>query len=401
MNTECDLCHTSGDGRNPFIGSSDGTGNNPGLGCTGCHVEFGLRAHHAVNSITQCAGCHPNDPTPTPENTIPAYYGTADTNVDMPCNPDPQANINENWTIGDFEGIDNDGDNLYDGNDPDCAVAVCGDGTVDPSEDCDEGDANGTTTCGCQTDCTYTPADTTCDDGLFCSEGETCDGTGACQAGTPVVCDDGVGCTVDSCDETNDTCTNTPDDASCDDGDVCTGTETCDPNNDCQAGTTLDCDDQELCTTDSCDSITGCANVPVECPVGEQCDSADGQCKSEPECTVDADCNDGFFCNGSETCDSATGTCQPGTPVDCDDGVGCTVDTCDEVNDECVNTPDDSACPDDGLFCTGDEICDSVAGCISTGDPCTEGMTCNEDTDTCDPSEESVQGLPWLMLLLE
>jgi hypothetical protein len=296
-------------------------------------------------------------------------------------------------------GLDNDGDGLREPDDPDCAVAVCGDGVLDSAtEECDDGDANGTTTCGCQPDCTYTPAGTTCDDGLFCIEGETCDGTGACQAGTTVDCDDQIGCTVDSCDETSNTCTNTPDDASCDDGDVCSGTETCDPNNDCQTGTALDCDDQELCTTDSCDSVTGCANVPVECPVGEQCDSADGICKAEPECTVDGDCNDGFFCNGSETCDTATGTCQPGTPVDCDDGVDCTVDTCNEVNDECVNTPDDIACPDDGFFCTGDEICDSVAGCISTGAPCPEGMTCNEDKDTCDPS---VKGFPWLMLLLD
>jgi hypothetical protein len=197
MNTECNLCHTSGDGRDPFIGSSDGTGNNPGLGCTGCHAEFGLRAHHAVNSITQCAGCHPNDPTPTPENTLPVYYGTADTNADMPCNPDPQANINENWTIGDSEGIDNDGDNLYDGNDPDCAVAVCGDGTVDPSEDCDEGNANGTTTCGCQTDCTYTLADTACENGEFCTVGDTCNGTGTCIGGGARDCDDGLFCTGD------------------------------------------------------------------------------------------------------------------------------------------------------------------------------------------------------------
>ena len=137
-----------------------------------------------------------------------------------------------------------------------------------------------------------------CDDNIFCNGKETCvAGTGV--NGTPPSCDDGVGCTEDTCDVTSDACMNTPDDASCDDGDVCTGTETCDATLDCQAGTPLDCDDQELCTTDSCNSVNGCANVPVECPVGEQCDSADGICKAEPECTVDADCNDGFFCNGS------------------------------------------------------------------------------------------------------
>jgi hypothetical protein len=245
-------------------------------------------------------------------------------------------------------------------------------------EQCDPADG----ICKAPPGCTV---DADCDDTLFCNGAETCDtATGTCQPGTPPDCDDGVGCTVDTCDETSDTCVNTPNDANCDDGDVCNGSETCDATLDCQAGTPLDCDDQELCTTDSCDSVSGCANVPVECPAGEICDSTDGLCKPEPDCTVDADCDDGFFCNGVETCDVATGTCQAGTPPDCDDGVDCTVDTCDEVNDACANTPDDLSCPDDGLFCTGDEICDPAAGCVSTGDPCPEGTTCNEDSDTCD-----------------
>ena len=44
----------------------------------------------------------------------------------------------------------------------------------------------------------------------------------------------------------------------------------------------------------------------------------------------------------------------------------------------------DEDCDDDGLFCTGEEICDPAAGCVSTGDPCPAGTVCNEDTDTCD-----------------
>ena len=203
-------------------------------------------------------------------------------------------------------------------------------------------------------DCTE---DADCDNGIFCDGAETCDtATGTCQLGTPP-CDDGVDCTVDVCDEVEDSCTNTPDD-------------------------TL-CDDEELCTSDSCDEVADCVFTPVECPEGQQCDSTDGQCQPLG-CTDDEGCDDGFFCNGAETCDTATGTCQPGTPVDCDDGVDCTVDTCDEFDDVCVNTPDDIACPDDGLFCTGDEICDPEAGCVSNGDPCPPGTTCNEDMGTCD-----------------
>lgn len=116
MDADCGLCHTSGDGRNPWLGSSDGTANNAGLGCNGCHNAKGLRAHHAVNNVSLCANCHTNDHliATVPENVKPPYYGTADTKVDNPLNPVAAANVNENWTIGDFIGTDNDGDNLYD-----------------------------------------------------------------------------------------------------------------------------------------------------------------------------------------------------------------------------------------------------------------------------------------------
>jgi len=132
MNTACDLCHTSGDNRNPYTGSSNGTANNPGVGCTGCHGRdyggsvgnsgVGLRAHHAANGVGICAGCHTSDPAPLDESVKPTYYGTADTRADDPCNSAPD--YLENWSIGDTMGLDNDGDNLYDGNDGDCAGCV-------------------------------------------------------------------------------------------------------------------------------------------------------------------------------------------------------------------------------------------------------------------------------------
>lgn len=119
MGTECNLCHTSGDGKDPFIGSSNGTANNAGLGCNGCHNADGLRAHHAINGVTECADCH-DAGVPPAENVVPPYYGTADTLADNPCNDVLASNTNENWTVGDFVGTDNDGDNLYDLADFDC-----------------------------------------------------------------------------------------------------------------------------------------------------------------------------------------------------------------------------------------------------------------------------------------
>jgi len=111
-------------------------------------------------------------------------------------------------------------------------------------------------------------------------------------------------------------------------------------------------------------------------------------------CSVDSECDDGLFCNGIETCDNVTGECQAGTPVDCDDGVDCTNDSCNEDTDSCDDTPDDGFC-DDGLYCDGRETCDATAGCLA-GEPvnCDDGVdctsdSCNEDTDSCDNTPDN------------
>jgi hypothetical protein len=131
--------------------------------------------------------------------------------------------------------------------------------------------------------------------------------------------------------------------ASCDaDTDVCTSNDSV-VDGVCTPGPPLDCDDDNELTIDSCDPDTGCVHIPD-----------------------DSGCNDGLFCNGTETFDIVNG-CQPGTPPDCNDGVACTVDTCNEDVDECENAPDDGAC-DDANSCTID-ACDPDAGCLN--DPLT------------------------------
>jgi hypothetical protein len=81
--------------------------------------------------------------------------------------------------------------------------------------------------------------------------------------------------------------------------------------------------------------------------------------------------------------DGSTGSgCS--TDSDCDDGVNCTDDSCDVVNGTCLNAANDAHCPDDGLFCTGVEYCDTVTDCNSTGNPCSAEEICNEETNSCD-----------------
>ncbi|MCP3937285.1 MAG: RHS repeat protein, partial [Actinomycetia bacterium] len=105
-------------------------------------------------------------------------------------------------------------------------------------------------------------------------------------------------------------------------------------------------------------------------------------------CVVDGDCDNGIFCDGAETC--VAGSCQAAAAaVDCDDGVSCTVDACNEATASCDNTTDDGAC-DNGLFCDGTETCDETLGCqAGTAVDCDDGVSCtvdacNEATDACD-----------------
>jgi leucyl aminopeptidase len=117
------------------------------------------------------------------------------------------------------------------------------------------------------------------------------------------------------------------------------------------------------------------------CSIGSYDDADDlvFAVKTSSVCSTDPDCDDGLYCNGVETCNA--GTCEAGIPVDCNDGVACTNDSCDEVDDLCVNQADDVNC-DNGLFCDGAETCDAVLDCQAGSDPC-PGQSCDEANDQC------------------
>jgi hypothetical protein len=51
-------------------------------------------------------------------------------------------------------------------------------------------------------------------------------------------------------------------------------------------------------------------------------------------CGSDAGCDDGLFCNGTETCDLASGLCLPGEPIVC-----AAPQQCDELADACASDP--------------------------------------------------------------
>jgi hypothetical protein len=95
----------------------------------------------------------------------------------------------------------------------------------------------------------------------------------------------------------------------------------------------------------------------------------------------DANCpDDGEYCTGTESCHAVLDCISSGDP--CDDGVGCTLDGCNEQSDTCSNTADDSLC-DDGLYCNGAELCHPTLDCQTGTDPCGVNELCCEDSDTC------------------
>jgi cysteine-rich repeat protein len=70
-------------------------------------------------------------------------------------------------------------------------VALCGNGTVDASEDCDDGNVDDGDCCS--STCTYEPQDAPCDDGNNCTSTGRCDGQGFCIEGS---CQIGQSCGV-------------------------------------------------------------------------------------------------------------------------------------------------------------------------------------------------------------
>ena len=187
--------------------------------------------------------------------------------------------------------------------------------------------------------CVNEPQASLCSDGRYCNGTETCDAALGCLPGTAIDCNDGVACTVDSCNEALDTCNHLADNGLCDNGLWCDGEETCHRTNGCLAGTPQTCDDGVACTADSCNETEkGCDNQPN-----------------------DAYCADGLFCNGHERCDAVLG-CRADSTFTCEDDVACTVDSCDEGSDVCLHTANDALC-NDGNPCTSPDTCNAVSGC--------------------------------------
>ncbi|MBX7194115.1 MAG: hypothetical protein K1X94_18825 [Sandaracinaceae bacterium] len=220
--------------------------------------------------------------------------------------------------------------------------------------ECDDGFACTVDNCGVDMRCAYTPIDAVCTGaGEHCVVGVGCSTMQTCT--TSAQCDDGFDCTVDACGAGN-VCTHMGVNALCTDPMM----PTCEVGRGCVSGGTrctssADCNDSVACTVDTCTPAATCQNMPLDslcdAAAGERCTSSG--CFAPMTCTTEEECQDGNFCNGRERCLPELG-CQPATMAPrCDDGMACTVDTCEPATG-CVYTCD-SANP--SCTCMGDIDC--------------------------------------------
>ncbi|HEY8378931.1 MAG TPA: DUF4215 domain-containing protein [Nannocystis sp.] len=209
------------------------------------------------------------------------------------------------------------------------ATGVCGDGVVDPGEECDDGnDVDGDA-------CTNACTNAVCGDGIvgpgeMCDDGNMNDEDDCTNACAPASCGDGIVQVGEECDDGNmvdtDACLSTCAAAKCGDGVVQEGVEACDDANDV---------DTDACLSTCAAAVCGDGVVQEgveECDDGNMVDS--DACLST--CAA-AKCGDGVVQEGVEECDDANtvndDTCSNAcTSAKCGDGIVQMGEECDDGN---------------------------------------------------------------------
>jgi Dictyostelium (slime mold) repeat len=225
----------------------------------------------------------------------------------------------------------------------------------------------------------------------------------------PTTCDDGNACTIDRCDTETGQCvrTNSPAGQACTDGNLCNGAEACNGQGVCAPGPTLNCDDINSCTSDSCTATGGCGHAPANengactvtgggsgtCKAGV-CTPVVANCNDNNPCTTDTptpsggctntatneggSCADANACNGAEVC--RAGVCSSPGPLNCEDNNPCTIDSCNATSG-CAHAPQAP-----GFICSPATGCGGASTCVGTvctagpGGGCDDSNPCTADS---------------------
>jgi len=260
---------------------------------------------------------------------------------------------------------------------PEDCLPVCGNGVLEPGEQCDDG--NTTKGDGCSATC---QVESFCGNGL-CETGED---PLTCPQDCPGVCGNGVLEPGEQCD-----------DANTKNGDGCSAT----------------CQVESFCGNGLCESGENALNCPQDCPAvcgdgvleaGEQCDdgnTANGDGCSAG-CALEVLCGNGV-CDASEdplSCPQdcaavcGNGTLEPGEQ--CDDGNTTSGDGCSATcqveqfcgNGLCEHGEDPLICPEDCRAVCGN-------GAVEPGEQCDDGNTTSGDgcSATCQVEQSCGNGV--------
>ncbi|MSQ82844.1 MAG: hypothetical protein EXR77_08000 [Myxococcales bacterium] len=236
---------------------------------------------------------------------------------------------------------------------------------------CSDGNACTDDSCDPKSGCAFTANVLGCNDGNSCTDNDTCGG-GACKSTKPTDCNDSNTCTQDLCDPAKGCVYQKLIDGTvCNDGNSCTQSDKC-TSGICLGGPKLGCNDNEPCTTDSCDPKKGCVYTPLPdkdvcndnnaCTLNEMC--ANGKCAATIKTDADKDGHLPTNCGGDD-CNDNCATCFPGQ-----------IEVCDDFDNDCKDGVDEG-CDDDN-----DDWCDK-AMTIPVGvvpKTCTKGGGDCEDT---------------------
>lgn len=290
-----------------------------------------------------------------------------------------------------------------------CNTSTCSNGTCvqDPTtkngNSCDDGNPCTSNDICSNGICSGTEKD--CTDAFSCTDGICDTSTGECkQVAVDEKCDDDNDCTLDICcpshpgnQQTG--CMNMPtnEGGSCDDRLFCTENTTC-TSGICTNGQDTDCssvaddcniaicnEDRDMCMKQASNEGGACGNQDdTKCTRPDTC--LNGVCEGNnlPE---GYSCSDGNFCNGSEKCDGE-GNCSTGImPPSCDDRNSCTIDTCNDQSDMCINTLITSCVDNDGCCptaCSFQNDTDCVRPCTLATDPATINCPFSSDSQCCE-----------------
>lgn len=248
-------------------------------------------------------------------------------------------------------------------------------------------------------ECTFAPSilGTPCDDGLFCTISDVCDGNGTCITVQNRTCNTLNQCRLPGyCDELLSTCIFpiAPDHTSCFLNNPCVNTSSCVAGV-CTANVTMQCPPNSTCLisaqcnplTLACDLVfapdgtvcsTGNLCLPTEAcasgmclPLSEVSCTSLGQCYevgacnpmtglcSNPFSVSNKTCTDGDACSGPDLCDGA-GSCIPGPPVTCPAIGQCDNPTACNPSLGCLFNPKPNGTPcNSGSVCYPDSTCQS------------------------------------------